>query len=1659
MNLLPRIFSVLSVLLLTIHVSFAQQDYYWVGGSGNWSDLTHWATSSGGSTTHTTLPTSVDDVFFDGQSFSGSGQVVTIDAVSECHDFDWTGATNFPALNATSQIDIYGSATLNTDVQYDFGDVYFKSADMGKVITSNGASFGTSSTIRFDGDGGWSLVGSLSVKTLYFLKGTFATGNYDITTTGTLYISSTLGSLMDIDFGSSTLNCQSFRNSSASDLVLDAGTSTIITGSFRGDFNNNGPFTYYELIFDEGGTLYNESIFNSVKLLSGLLRIESGTTQTMSDFVADGSKYSTLEIKGLTDDSEATINITSGIVNINFVYLKDFHATGGAIFGAINSIDNGNNTGWNISGPVSKSYYWIGDGGDWDDPTHWATTSGGSTTHGDYPSKFDDVFFDANSFTQTNQTVNVEIPDADSRNMDWTGVTNNPRFYAPYESDVNFYGDVMFSLDMTKSIYNGRVYGEATGLEFHFGGGTIQNFSFNNVGEYTISDPVNCGNFSVSGGIVNMSDITANVSFTFSVQSSNPVNLNLGSSTINTRDFTINATAVGTIIPGTSAINVSRNFTGSGHDYNEVNITGNGTLKGSNTFNVFSIDPGVTLSLEEGMTQTVTSLDLTGSKASPININSLTPGTQTTFSVASGTVNGLYMIMQDIEAIGGATFNADQTIDNGNNTGWNITSITSQDYYWVGGSGVWSDYANHWATSSGGSTFHTGEPGVLDNVFLDANSFSSADDELVIDFSSISMNNLDMSGMDVSAAISGDVIVNIYGSLNISPIAAFYPDEIHFLSDQPETITAKNSYLYTSGEFHIEGSGSFTLLDSLLLRELFISNGSFITNNFYVNVDFRTTLEGDVGLTMDLGTSEFISRSFTYGSASNYTIDASQATFIFSSNFTPGVTNGQNTVLLNDLVIRQSNSTDDGDINNDITVNNLVVEAGSPITISSGVTVTANQIEMIGTAENPILLSSSIAGETGTLVQTTGTVDAEFLEIKDNIALGGATFNALSSINLGNTSGWTFFKTEQTIDFPVIVNKAYNVESFVLEGTATSGLDIVYEIISGPATVDGDVVTLDGAIGTVQVKASQPGDILYFPAQSVINQFEVTGLSQEISFPDLGALTYGDVAIDLMASSTVSLLPIAYSSSDENLATINQSNQLEIHGAGDITITAMQTGNDTVIAAISVEQIISIAKADLSIVSDSKSIVFGEALPVFTYQITGFVNGDVEADLATPVMISSSATDQSNIGTYSITIGGATSDNYNISFVNSELVIDKFSQVITFNPSSSVDISSGTLVLSATSDSGLPVTLNLVSGPATLSGNTLTFTGTGVIVVTATQDGNENTYPAEDVVANILVNDGSKTDQTITFNEITDKAYGDVINLTASSTSGLTVSFTVIEGPAQVTGSSLSITGLGNIMIRASQGGNSIFNPAISVERTFNAQKATLTVTADNKSKTFGDPNPALTMSFQGFVNDDDENGVTIPSIGTTASIASDAGEYDITLTGGSAALYQLTLVKGVLTVEKADATITFANLTQDADGTEKFPVITTDPEGLAFSVTYNGASTPPIDAGDYEVIVTISDTNYQGQASETFSLNSLLFASMEEFGISVFPNPTQEYLQLKGVNHGLLSLLDMSGKAIWSGKIKPMISLKEVPAGNYVLLINDHQLKEQFQLRIIKKH
>lgn len=103
----------------------------------------------------------------------------------------------------------------------------------------------------------------------------------------------------------------------------------------------------------------------------------------------------------------------------------------------------------------------------------------------------------------------------------------------------------------------------------------------------------------------------------------------------------------------------------------------------------------------------------------------------------------------------------------------------------------------------------------------------------------------------------------------------------------------------------------------------------------------------------------------------------------------------------------------------------------------------------------------------------------------------------------GETSNFngTLDPTYQAISFPPIPNKLNNEPPFAIEATATSGLPVTFNILSGPATVEGNIITLTGAPGLVEVEATQPGGGQYDPAEPVIQRFHV--LDPQTHVPDI----------------------------------------------------------------------------------------------------------------------------------------------------------------------------------------------------------------------------------------------------------------------------------------------------------------------------------------------------------------------------------------------------------------------------------------------------------------------------------------------------------------------------------------------------------------------------
>ena len=160
------------------------------------------------------------------------------------------------------------------------------------------------------------------------------------------------------------------------------------------------------------------------------------------------------------------------------------------------------------------------------------------------------------------------------------------------------------------------------------------------------------------------------------------------------------------------------------------------------------------------------------------------------------------------------------------------------NYYWVNGTGNLSDYAHHWATTSGGNIFHTQLPSANDSVFFDANSFPSVNDSVIFDVANFVCRNMDWTGSANKTPIiitqnNQHKTFEIHGSLiftsNLLAIGTLNDTiDIHFCSNRSGNV------IYTAGNggnFQFDSTGVDTLKDICNISNLNLINGTLVVLN------------------------------------------------------------------------------------------------------------------------------------------------------------------------------------------------------------------------------------------------------------------------------------------------------------------------------------------------------------------------------------------------------------------------------------------------------------------------------------------------------------------------------------------------------------------------------------------------------------------------------------------------------------------------------------------------------------------------------------------------------------------------------------------------------------------------------------------------------------
>ena len=202
-----------------------------------------------------------------------------------------------------------------------------------------------------------------------------------------------------------------------------------------------------------------------------------------------------------------------------------------------------------------------------------------------------------------------------------------------------------------------------------------------------------------------------------------------------------------------------------------------------------------------------------------------------------------------------------------------------------------------------------------------------------------------------------------------------------------------------------------------------------------------------------------------------------------------------------------------------------------------------------------------------------------------------------------------------------------------------------------------------------------------------------------------------------------------------------------------------------------------------------------------------------------PATISGSTITLTGTGTVVVRAAQAGNTNYAAASTVDQSFTVMATQTITFGTLSAKTYGNAPFTVSATASSGLSPTFTIVSGPATISGSTVTLTGVGTVVVQAAQAGNTNYAAATSVNQSFTI---TQATQTITFAAPSAKTYGAApFAVSATASSGLSPTFSIVSGPATISGNTITLTGAGTVVVRASQAGNANYAAAPTVDQSF----------------------------------------------------------------------------------------------------------------------------------------------------------------------------------------------------------------------------------------------
>ncbi len=376
----------------------------------------------------------------------------------------------------------------------------------------------------------------------------------------------------------------------------------------------------------------------------------------------------------------------------------------------------------------------------------------------------------------------------------------------------------------------------------------------------------------------------------------------------------------------------------------------------------------------------------------------------------------------------------------------------------------------------------------------------------------------------------------------------------------------------------------------------------------------------------------------------------------------------------------------------------------------------------------------------------------------------------IGSLNIQNlVNSWTFTPlltatklsfNQTTVPLNISITFTSSVTSVSGIGTPTGTVELASSVVSsvnasavlGNGRASGSTNTLPG--GTYTVFAKYLGDSEFAPSSSpaisvtVSPQTTATNLSV---FSSTGSV-YGSFAIlsatlapvslgIFHASSTISFFDgstILCNAIAVDAATGIATCNTPALTAGTHTFTAVYAGDTNFAASTSPAATITVAKATPKINVSNASSIYGTSSATLSASVlfafgaapTGVLTFTVDGGQTVPALCAGSTLPIACTATYtitslsagahSITANLAADPNYTAASATGSLSIAGAAPVMHFTVPSQT-YGSMPFTLAATSNSSGAFTYSVVSGPATISGSTVTFTGIGTVVLAASQ--------------------------------------------------------------------------------------------------------------------------------------------------------------------------------------------------------------------------------------------------------------------------------------------------------------------------------------------------